>query len=95
MPNTPHDLSEALMVESAKFSSLTDELILILEKKPALWMELRRATQSDTSAERAWSATPDGMRETTLRLKLRAVEKSMSATKTQLRILSDEARNLF
>lgn len=95
MPNTPHELSEALMVESAKFGSLTDELVLILEKKPALWMELRRDTKSDTSAERAWSATQDGMRETTLRLKLRAIEKSMSAAKTMLRIMSDEAHNMM
>lgn len=95
MDITPGQLSERLLQESAQFSKLSDELATILESKPALWMELRRDTQSDTSAERAWSATPNGAKETTLKLKLKALEKSMSAVKTHLRILEVEAKNMF
>lgn len=92
-PQNPSELSQSLLELSAEYGKLTDELIIILEKKPALWMELRRSTQSDTSAERAWSATVDGMKETTIRLKIKALEKSMSAIKARLRVQEVEAKN--
>ena len=92
---TPTDLSERLLEQSARFSELSDELSTILEGKPKIWLNIRSQTQSDTSAERTWAATPDGIQETILKLKLKALEKSMSAIKTRLRIASDEARNLY
>lgn len=83
------------MEESVHFSRLSDELGVILESKPDKWLNIRLDVKSDTSAEKSWQRTDDGKREMVLRLKLKAIEKSMSSIRTRLRILSDEARNLF
>lgn len=94
MNETPTELSEKLLEQSAEYQKLSDELIAILETKAQIWMEIRAHTQSDTSAERAWGATPNGVKETSLRLKLKSLEKGMGAIKTRLRVIEMEVRNL-
>ena len=92
---TPGELAQNLEVKSHEFSVQTDLLIEILEKKPGIWNEMRRDFKSDTSCERAWSATENGLKEMRFKLKMKALEKTMSAIRTQLRIMESEARNLF
>ena len=91
----PHELAQSLEEKAHEFSVQTDFLIEILEKKPAIWNEMRRDFKSDTSCERAWNATENGIKEMRYRLKLKALEKEMSAIRTQLRVASDEARNIY
>lgn len=91
---TPSELSEQLMEESAKYGKAVDELTEILRTKSVKWLEIRKDCTSDTQAEREWGRTMDGIREMSLKYTLKALEKSMSATKTRLRILELEARNL-
>ena len=56
---------------------------------------MRKNVASDTRADREWDSTMDGIMEMSLRLKLKALEKSMSAIKTRLRIVEMEGRNIF
>ena len=58
-------------------------------------MLIRESHKSDTATERAWQSTAEGIRETRIKLKLKALEKQMSAIKTHLKTLSDEAHNLY
>lgn len=95
MSITPSQLSDTLMSQSAEFSSLSDQLAEVLKVKPSKWIEIRATVESDTRAERVWSATSEGIAETVIRLKLKALLSSMSAIKTRLRTLSDEAKNLY
>ena len=92
---TPEELSNELLELSNTYGTHSDELGEILEGKARLWMKIREKTKSDTSAERTWNATDMGIREVTLKLKLKAIEKRMSALRTRLRIMDTEAKNMF
>ena len=95
MTESPPQLAEHLLGLASDYSRLSDELAEVLTAKPMKWIELRAVASSDTQAERAWSATEDGVKEVVLRLKVKALEKVMSAIKTRLRVLEGEANNLY
>jgi len=92
---TPGELSEQLMQQSAEYSKYAEELAEVLRSKSVAWMEVRKRTSSDKQADREWDATVEGMMEMSHRLRLKALEKSMSAIRTRLRILEGEARNMY
>ncbi len=92
---TPSELSEKLMQESAEYSQVCDGLSDILKVKAVKWMEIRERCTSDKQADQRWDATVDGLSEISCRFKLKALDKSMSAIKTRLRIIEGEARNLY
>lgn len=60
-----------------------------------MWVAMREYYKSDTATDRAWQATELGKEETKTKLKLKALEKEMSAIKTHLKVKSDEARNMY
>lgn len=93
--DTPGELSEALMKQSAEYCEISDKLTEILKYKPESWLRIRATCESDARAEKTWASMPYGVDETVYRLKLKALEKSMSAIKTRLRVMESEARNLF
>lgn len=92
---TPGKLSEQLIVESHEFGQYADRLADILKVKPHKWLMIRKDTTSDTQAERKWSTTYEGIDETVIRLKMKKLLVSMSAIKTRLRTMSDEAKNIY
>lgn len=92
---TPHELAEKRVELAAEYSRDSELLSDILTKKAALWMKMREDVGSDRAADKAWDATPLGINEMKLRLKMKASEKEMSAIKTMLDVMSDEARNLM
>lgn len=83
------------MAQSNSYATFSERLVEILKRKPAVWMEIRKPLASDTSAERAYDATPDGLMEMELRSKLKVLEKSMAAVKTMLRTMEMEAKNII
>lgn len=93
--DTPQDLSNRLLDLSSEYSRNSDLLSEILGAKPKLWLAIRLKSKSDTSAEREWQATEAGIQETTLKLKLKSLEKEMSAVRTKLRVMDTEAHNLY
>ena len=70
------------------------QLEVILQKKPAIWNEIRKNTKSDTSAEKSWQSSEDGTMETRLRLMAKSIEKMMTALKSLLRLAENESHNL-
>lgn len=82
------------MRKSAEYAHFSEQLGDILETKANLWVGIREETKSDKQADKAWDATPDGIQEMRLRLRLKALEKEMSAISSHLRVLDTEARNL-
>jgi hypothetical protein len=91
----PGELSEQLMYQSAEYSKYTEELTDVLRNKSVVWMEMRKRSTSDKQTDREWDSTVEGMMEMSHRLRLKALEKSMSAIRTRLRILEGEARNMY
>lgn len=92
---TPAELSAILLEFSADYAAKVDELQQLLVLKVATWQKLRGTVGSDTQAERAWQATPEGIAETGLKLQMKSLSQLMSALKTHLRNKELEARNLM
>ena len=95
MDKTPHQLADELHEMAIEYAKLAEELGMILTYKPAEWLKLRGDSKSDASTDRAYEATEAGTRETIIRLKMKALEKMMSAIKTKLQILTNEARSNY
>ena len=95
MAKTPHQIAEeriGMAEEYSRYSGLLAELI----KKRAEHYKLERINhKSDTAVERSWERTNDGVQMTIIKLKLKAIEKQLSASNTMLRLLENEARALY
>lgn len=95
MQKTPHQLAEervGMAEEYSKYSGLFAELI---KHRAEHFKEQREKHKSDTAVERAWERTEQGVQMTIIKLKLKALEKQMSASNTMLRLLENEAKSLY
>ena len=93
--NNPHKCAEDLSILSGEYGWLCGQIEDILVRKPEVWNKIRLDTKSDITAERKYQATPDGINEMGLRLRLRGCEKMMSALKTFIRLATEEAKNIL
>lgn len=80
---------------AAEYAFLSMELEKVLTLKQARWLMFRESRTSDTQAEREWGRTAEGLHEISLRLRLKAMEKLMSALTTRINVAEGEARNQF
>jgi hypothetical protein len=95
MQQTPHELADSRITLAADYAFFSEQLEEVLAKKPAVWGTLRAQSKSDKSADRLWEASADGIKEMQLRLRMKAIEKKMSAAKTMLDVLQGESRNNY
>ncbi len=91
---TPHELADMKLELSSIYARMSEMLMNILKKKPLMWNEIRKNTKSDTSAERTWEATEEGLQQMELNQWLKVSEKMISAINSMLRIYEAEAKNL-
>lgn len=89
---TPHAISDELVRLSEEYSRFSGELAKMIKSEAEYFNLNREKHKSDTAVSRAFEVTDDGVKLTVLRLKLKSLEKSMSALKTHLRTLEVEAR---
>ncbi|HKF48300.1 MAG TPA: hypothetical protein VKB38_13140 [Terracidiphilus sp.] len=92
---SPHDLANYKVYLAAEYAYLSGQLDASLMVKPEKWEAFRLTCTSDTQAERKWARTPEGVQETSIRLKLKSIEKMMSAISTKISVATEEARNNF
>jgi hypothetical protein len=92
--SNPHQCANDLSILAGEYSWVCGQLEAVLQKKPQVWNILRVQHKSDTSAERTWQSTPDGINEMGLRLRMKGIEKMMSALKSLIRVAEGEAHNL-
>lgn len=95
MNKSPHQLAEDRVEMSADYARLSERLGEILSLKPQEWLLLREQCKSDASANKKWEMTEMGVEETILKLKMKALEKSMSSIKTYIEVLTNESRNNY
>ena len=92
---TPHQIAEeriGMAEEYSRYSGIFAELV----KKRADHFKIERPNQkSDTATERAWEQTEDGVKMTVIKLKLKSIEKQLSASNTMLRLLENEGKGLY
>ena len=67
----------------------------VLKTKSAIWNELRKNVKSDTSADRAYDHTENGLNEIGLKLRMKGAEKMLSGLKSLIRNAENEAKNIF
>lgn len=91
----PHEAAEAKATLAGEYSWIMGQLEQILQRKPAIWTELKRTAKSDKAAERMWEATSDGLNEMGLRLRAKGIEKMMSALSSLIKIAEGESNNSY
>jgi hypothetical protein len=95
MNTTPHEIALDLL-KMADYIGKLGERLNELNKLYALWWQTCRTDfKSDKSAEKAWDLTKEGTEMQEVRLKIKVIEKKMSAYKVYLRVLENEARNTY
>lgn len=92
---SPGELADLRLELSGQYSYYSGVLESILITKPKIWMDLRKDNKSDTATERAWEATEDGIKEMRCRLRMKRIEKMLSAIRQRLEVMQGEARNVF
>ena len=87
----PVDSLDLMLVRCAgEYAYYASMLETVLVEKPTKWSEMRgkEGIKSDTQADRLWEASEDGRNEIGLRLRMKAIEKMLSA----LRSMAETAR---
>jgi hypothetical protein len=92
---TPHELAEERMGLSEQYSAYSGELAKLTRSEAEFYIANRKEYKSDTAVARAFEVTDDGVKMTTVKLKLKALEKQMSAIKTMIDVATEEARGLY
>lgn len=95
MEKTPHQLAEeriGMAEEYSRYSGLYAEMVKLRAEH---YRAHRPNFKSDTAVEREWEMTEKGTQMTIIKLKLKAIEKKMSASNTMLRLLENQAKNLY
>lgn len=91
----PHQIAEDRMTLSEEYSRLSDELGDLMELQAVYFNTERTNHKSDKATERAFDTTPSGIRANRIKLRLKAIEKELSATNTYLRLLENQGKNLY
>ena len=89
---SPSELSNIKIYLAADYAFLAGQLGEILKVKPEAWVKLRdlETCSSDKQADRAWDRTAQGLEETSLRLKMKSIEKILSAISSRIQVASEE-----
>ncbi len=59
---------------SDEFYEMSQELAGIAERKGTAWLELRRSCKTNAETDQIWAATPDGRRESYLKVYLKGLQ---------------------
>ena len=94
---TPGELADELLKISYQASKCGEELGTILKDKAKIWLTIRTMPQikSDKQADRYWDNSERGSREIELRYQIKSLEFKISAIKTKINVLNNEAHNQY
>lgn len=95
MTLNPHQLAEERIALAEEYSRYSGALADLIKKQALHYNETRKNHKSDTSCQRAFDVTEDGVHMTVVKLKLKSIEKTLSATATMLRLMENEAKSLY
>ena len=95
MKKTPPQLAEELMGLSEQYSVYSGELAKLTKIEGEYYKVERPKHKSDTSVARAFQTTQDGINMTIVKLKIKSIEKKMSATKVFIEVAGNMARGLY
>lgn len=92
---TPHEFADerlGLAEEYSRYSGLYAEMI---KHRAEHYRDKRPNFKSDTAVQRDWEMTEQGVQMEIIKMKLKTIEKKLSATATMLRLMENESKNLY
>jgi len=92
--NSPRDLcgiKTSLALLYAEYSGILENCLI---EKAEKWEDFRKDATSDTQAERKWERTEEGMGETVTKLRMKKIEKLLSAVSSKIQVAEMEAKNM-
>ncbi len=95
MEQTPHQLAEARISLAEEYSRYSGRYAEMVKSRAQFFKDHRAEYKSDTATQRAFELTEDGVVMAVLKMKLKSIEKTMSAYNTYLRLKENEAKNLY
>ena len=95
MERNPHQLAEARIGLSEEYSRYSGEYAKLVKRQAEHFKAMRDKFKSDKATDRDFDLTDDGVAMTIIKLKLKSIEKTMSAYGTYLRLKENEAKNLY
>ena len=95
MERNPHQLAEARITLAEEYSRYSGQFAEMVKAQAQFFKDHRVEHKSDTATQRAFELTEDGVKMTIIKMKLKSIEKTMSAYNTFLRLKENEAKNLY
>lgn len=95
MEKTPRQLAEDRITLSEEYSRYSGIYADLIKKQADYFNAERKDHKSDNATQKAFDATEDGVKIAQVKQKLKTIEKKMSAINTLLRLLENEAKNLY
>ena len=92
---TPHQLADERIGLAEEYSRYSGILAELIKKRAEHYRDKRPNFKSDLAVEREWENTEVGTQMTIIKMKLKTIEKKLSATATMLRLLENESKNLY
>jgi len=95
MNKSPHQIAEERMGMAEEYSKYSGQFANLIKVQADYFKDNRPAHKSDTSCQRSFETTEEGVKIAIIKMKLKAIEKQMSASNTMLRLLENEAKSLY
>jgi len=92
---TPQEVIKFREFLAGEYFFLGMELASILMKKAEIWKEIRGKVKSDRKADIEYDLTEYGKKEIILKMRLKTIEKMLSALRTTFEVQQGEAMNLY
>lgn len=92
---SPHILAEEQYELSEQYSKYSGELAQLIKEEAEFYNLNRDKHKSDTAVKKAWTVTEKGVHQTIVELKLKSLSKSMTAIRSLLATLTEEAKGLY
>lgn len=90
---TPREYLEEIEKRTDAYSRLTEEWARFIVLQAKFYKENRESFKSDNACQKAFDLTEDGISMQVVKAKLKSNEKQISACKTAMRLLENEAHN--
>lgn len=92
---TPHEMANKRIELAEEYSRYSGEWVKCNKALADFFNDNRDKHNSDNACQKAFDRTEQGVLMVTLKMKLKAIEKEMSALNTALRLAENEAHNLY
>ena len=92
---TPRQLSLERLDLSQQYSEYAGMLARLLKVEADFFNQNRSKHKSDNATQKAFEATTDGISMNAIKIKLRSIDKRISAIAMHFKLLENEAKNIY